>query len=69
MLGLERDTGLRTVDEPEEWGAVTRRLHYQNLAMAWQFAGRFTSEELSQLWTVTREALHGWKTTEPGSPR
>ena len=41
---------------------MTRRLHLQNLAMAWQLAGHFTSEEPSQLWALTREeALRGWK--------
>lgn len=69
MLGLDRDSGLGVVHKPEEWRAVTRRLHLQNLAMAWRFAGLFTSEELSQLWTITREALDGWKTPERGSPR
>jgi hypothetical protein len=70
MLGLDRDAGLRTVDEPQEGGAVTRRLHLQNLAAAWQFAEHFTPEELSQLWALTcEEALRGWKSREGGSPR
>jgi hypothetical protein len=69
MLGLDRDAGLRIVDEPQDGEAVTRRLHLQNLAVAWQFAGHFTSEELSQLWTITREALRGWESREGGSPR
>lgn len=69
MLGLDRETALKTVDAPKQWEAVTRHLHLQNLAMAWQFAGHFTSEELLQLWVMTREALHDWKTPEGGSSR
>ena len=69
MLSLDWDSNRRAVHGLEEGEVATRILHLQNLAMAWQFAGRFTSEELSQLWTITREALDGWKTAKGGSSR